>query len=340
MMACVRQMGNAWNNMAVQAYWLALGRTAESLRCRWKRMASGGCARGYGAPTLATDATAVAEQAARMEIVQAWRWGCDGATRLEEAEKVVAGREGMPVGKQAAECMGDLCLDGSDNQKHRNGHWGWAQAVNRLGRGNGTALAGARVLLTPLHARLVLNWRLHETASGRGMLVCDFKAATKKMRRIWRKQLPGISKVELDDMLWSTCLTVEERDAHRLVAYSGQRRKLGTILASGTATAWLGGPQAPHGGCYLSGTLKSAWMGMNVQQGAAKRARQMLGEAGLASLVGDSVYLPFAEALIQFASSVARTDANTYHCTVVGWTHSPGPCGERGVQWTWSSLQS
>ena len=71
-------------------------------------------------------------------------------------------------------------------------------------------------------------------------------------------------------------------------------------MASRPQETWVCGPAAGKGH-YVSGCCSASFMGYPIDSGVILHARRLLSEEALLSILGDTVYLPFAEALAQFA---------------------------------------
>ena len=232
---------------------------------------------------------------------------------MDDAMEATDRRLGLACGAEAGACMGDLRLTApvgkrKEALRQRAAGRSGCSSLKTLGKRAIGALRDARRTPTVLHAALIANWRLGEAAVGQDFIICDFRVAVKKRRKLLRKLHPGWQRAQVDERLRSERLTVAERDSLGLVVRPRGRKRLATILASaGGANAWLGGPAA-GAGCYLTGTLKAMWMGMSIRSGSVVRARRLLGEEGLAELVGDSIYEPFATSLVEFGDEWAQQE--------------------------------
>ena len=256
---------------------------------------------------------AKAEKAELARARTVWSWACDGAVTMDDAMEATDRRLGLACGAEAGACMGDLRLTApvgkrKEALRQRAAGRSGCSSLKTLGKRAIGALRDARRTPTVLHAALIANWRLGEAAAGQDFIICDFRVAVKKRRKLLRKLHPEWQRAQVDERLRSERLTVAERDSLGLVVRPRGRKRLATILASaGGANAWLGGPAA-GAGCYLTGTLKALWMGMSIRSGSVVRARRLLGEEGLAELVGDSIYEPFATSLVEFGDEWAQQE--------------------------------
>ena len=149
--------------------------------------------------------TRATQQAAAQMI---WSWSCRGAVSAEQAEMVMAQRRGMREAAEAGKCMGDMKAEELKDQRlgarYRATNRGWGNLDKFLRKSGAGLLAEARTDPTPLHADLIWAWRLDETSSGRGLLVCHFDAALKKMRKLVGQEHPHVGGDGITDMIRST----------------------------------------------------------------------------------------------------------------------------------------
>ena len=173
----------------------------------------------------------------------------------------------------------------------------WREAVTRV------SSSDARTQPTPQHARWIQLWQLEDDGGKGGVMLCHFRSAIRKLRRRVQKTHPTWPAAKVREHCNQAALTIGERDELGLVAYPGRRARgkaVHTLLASRPQETWVCGPAAGKGH-YVSGCCSASFMGYPIDSGVILHARRLLSEEALLSILGDTVYLPFAEALAQFA---------------------------------------
>ena len=286
-------------------------RTEAMLRCRWQRLSQ------LPAPVDGTE-----EEAARLAglgnsgaivvtraehahnvtpATLAWAFGGAGSTA--EALGVIRGRRGMHSGVSAASSMGRLGLERYDGPgSQRLAHKGWCSAISR------SSAQSARTEPTPQHAKWVKLWKLSEGGGKGGWMLCHFDSAVKRLRKRERLAHPTWTAARIREHCNNLRLTVEERDELQMTYVAGDAQILHTVMASGATSTWVCGAAAGEGS-YVSACAIAAMMGYSTRTGVVWHARKIMTEAQLLAALGDSIYLPFAEALVRAARRRLRPEA-------------------------------
>jgi hypothetical protein len=302
----VRQLGQKWAAIAALDCWSH--RSAESLRNRWKRLPKEGNRRSGGpVPESAVedsiasevqDVSGNAQQSEAQLILSSASWAFRSTPTMAERLTAVKGRAGMHGGRSAIQSMGNLDLQRQEGEgSRRDAHGHWRQAVKRAN------IAEARTTPTPQHAKWIQLWQLEDDCGEGGYMLCHFRSATLKLRAREQKSHPTWSAAAVRKHCNQLALTISERDELGLTVYQGSRAKdkvVHTLLASRPQETWVCGPAAGRGH-YVSACCAAAFMGYPTNSGVIWHARRLLPEEEVLSILGDSVYLPFAEALARFA---------------------------------------
>ena len=309
----VKVRGNRWSSIAALRHWRH--RSPTMLRTRHYRLTAQAAQHGFArsaAPEMRgaggrNIVTTQSQQPTDASLQEINRWAFEGAETSAQAEAVMSDRPGAGAGVLAVHRMGVL-----DVESHCKGiTMGTAkdsctQVIERAANGWAVLLESARREPTVGDAQLIRVWRLNTCANGERFLLCNFKSAMKKAVLRCRKEHSNMTKAQALQWVRLRQLNVEDRDRMGLVTYPGRghghraRQQLHTFLASGSSRTWVGGPQA---GFYFSASMKAVMMGHRIRSPAWKAARQLLDEQALSDLVGDAIYMPFAEALRKFTDS-------------------------------------
>jgi hypothetical protein len=320
----VRQKGPCWQLLADMDCWSE--RTVAMLKGRWQRLAK--------LPTQADgpeeetnllgglvdngDAAGGRTEHVGSAIHVALAWAFDGARSSSEALDVVRSRRGMHPGVAAALSMGRMELgrhSGAGSQ--RLAHKGWCSGISR------SSAQEARTELTPQHAKWVKLWRLSEGGGKTGWMLCHFDSAVKRLRKREQLKHPTWSATRVRVRCDNLRLSVEERDALKMTYVARDAQTLHTVLASGATSTWVCGAAAGEGH-YVSACAIAAMMGYSTRSGVVWHARKLMSEAQLLSALGDSIYLPFAEALVRAALQRLRSEARAAPMAVYGSFYSGG----------------
>ena len=290
----VRQMGSSWAAIAAHSCWDH--RTAQQLRCRWAEISSRHMERQatakYGSPTVDQTDMMDAAATAQMRAQPSFAWAFDGATSVTGSEQVMAARHGRHAELEPRNCMGAMRLTGDNlGLLHRQAGRSLASALER------SSMADARVVPTPQHQRWIRQWRLSDDAGRGGFIICNFRSAARKLYKDTSRSHPGWSHAQVLQSCNTRWLTVQQRDDLGLACGPREQVALHTFLASGASLTWIGGPAAGDG-CYLSACTVAALMGFKVNTGIVLTARRLLCEREVFRALGDSLHLPFAEALV------------------------------------------
>ena len=320
----VRQKGPYWILMASMDCWS--GRSAAMLRCRWQRLSqlptpvdgpeveAAPLAGLGGSGAIAEARTARAYNVTPATLAWAFR----GANSTSEALGVVRSRRGMHPGVSAALSMGRLGLERHDGPgSQRLAHKGWCSAISR------SSTQTARTEPTPQHAKWVKLWRLTEGGGKGGWMLCHFDSAVKRLRKREQLTYPTWPAKRIRERCNNLRLSVEERDELQMTYVAKDAQTLHTVMASGATSTWVCGTAAGEG-AYVSACAIAAMMGYSTRTGVVWHARKLMTEAQLLAALGDSLYLPFAEALVRAALRRLRPEAWEEVVAVYGSFYSGG----------------
>ena len=159
---------------------------------------------------------------------------------------------------------------------------------------------------TDLQKVWIKNWSLHN-ARGNGLLICNLKRASAKLRRYFGRQ--AYTHATVDELMLHAPIPSKLRDQLGMVVYPGQS---GATITRGCAGLnWLGGELMGEGR-FATACEVAAFMGICASSGPYCVAKRYYTDYQLCGLLAEAVHSKVGD----YAATVTRLQLNSTPLTV------------------------